>query len=237
MVVGAMRARFSTALGFTDGCPVERSAVAIRSVPDRPPPIPAVAQGRRAGRDFVGVVRRPAGPRGAWAGGNLHRRLVHRGEKRGDRIGPTRCGKGSKIMAIADCHGLPIAVRVTSASPHESKLVEDTLRQRHVSALPERMIGDRGYDTPNVCQWRGSDHNAPATRKLDSNGVWYPVCKECYAGGIAELERRERKKGNAGATAMIPRTVAQSQARRDAGIQLDTGDHIPQSYASGTTIA
>ncbi len=50
-------------------------------------------------------------------------------------------------MAIADRHGLPIAVRVTSASPHESKLVEDTLGQRHVSALPERMIGDRGYDS------------------------------------------------------------------------------------------
>jgi hypothetical protein len=28
---------------------------------------------------------------------------------------------------------------VTSAPPHESKLVEDTLRQRHVRALPERM--------------------------------------------------------------------------------------------------
>ena len=50
-------------------------------------------------------------------------------------------------MAIADRHGLPIAVRVTSASPHESKLVEDTLHQRHVGALPERIIGDRGYDS------------------------------------------------------------------------------------------
>ena len=50
-------------------------------------------------------------------------------------------------MAIADRHGLPVAVRVTSASPHESQLVEDTLRQRHVSALPERMIGDRAYDS------------------------------------------------------------------------------------------
>ncbi len=41
------------------------------------------------------------------------------GKKGGDRIGPTRCGKGSKIMAIADSHGLPIAVGVTSASPIE----------------------------------------------------------------------------------------------------------------------
>lgn len=53
-------------------------------------------------------------------------------------------------MAIADGHGLPIAVRVTSASPNESTLVEDTLRQRHVSALPERMIGDRAYDSDRL---------------------------------------------------------------------------------------
>ena len=50
-------------------------------------------------------------------------------------------------MAIADRHGLPLAVGVTSASPHESKLVEDTLGQRHVSGVPERMIGDRAYDS------------------------------------------------------------------------------------------
>jgi hypothetical protein len=33
-------------------------------------------------------------------------------------------GKGSKIMAIP---GLPIAIHVSSASPHESQLVEPTL--------------------------------------------------------------------------------------------------------------
>ena len=33
-------------------------------------------------------------------------------KKGGDRIGPTRCGKGSNNMAIADRHVLPIAVRV-----------------------------------------------------------------------------------------------------------------------------
>jgi transposase len=53
-------------------------------------------------------------------------------------------------MAIADGHGLPIAVGVTSASPNESTLVEDTLRQRHLSALPERLIGDRAYDSDRL---------------------------------------------------------------------------------------
>ena len=60
-------------------------------------------------------------------------RIVHRcqlqfGEKRGSAVGPTRRGKGSKIMAISDGHGLPLAVHVASASPHETKLVEATLQ-------------------------------------------------------------------------------------------------------------
>jgi transposase len=55
-------------------------------------------------------------------------------------------------VAIAERHGLPIALRVTSASPHESQLVEDTLRERFVAPMPERMIGDRGYDSDPLDQ-------------------------------------------------------------------------------------
>jgi len=61
-------------------------------------------------------------------------------------------------MAIADGHGFPLAVRVTSASPHESKLVEDTLAQRHVDALPKRIIGDRGYDSDPLDEKLRRDH-------------------------------------------------------------------------------
>jgi transposase len=50
-------------------------------------------------------------------------------------------------MAIADRHGLPVAVRVTSASPHECQLVEATIEERFVAAVPPRLIGDRGYDS------------------------------------------------------------------------------------------
>ena len=50
-------------------------------------------------------------------------------------------------MAIADGHGLPIAVYVASASPHESKLVESTLERRFIRETPPRLIGDRAYDS------------------------------------------------------------------------------------------
>lgn len=50
-------------------------------------------------------------------------------------------------MAIADGHGLPIAVYVASASPHEIKLVEPTLQSCCAPRLPEKLIGDLAYDS------------------------------------------------------------------------------------------
>lgn len=50
-------------------------------------------------------------------------------------------------MAIADGTGLPIAVWVESASPHEITLVDATLDNRLVSDHPKRLIGDKAYDS------------------------------------------------------------------------------------------
>jgi hypothetical protein len=45
-------------------------------------------------------------------------------------------------MAVADSHGIPIAIHAGSASPHEVTLVEETLEQNLLSNAPERLIGD-----------------------------------------------------------------------------------------------
>ena len=50
-------------------------------------------------------------------------------------------------MAIADRSGLPLAIHLTSASPHEVTLVEDTLEACFLSDRPRRLIGDRAYDS------------------------------------------------------------------------------------------
>jgi len=55
-------------------------------------------------------------------------------------------------MAIADRHGLPLAVCVASASPHETQLVEATLQQRFLPELSPRLIGDRAYDSDDLDQ-------------------------------------------------------------------------------------
>ena len=62
-------------------------------------------------------------------------------------MGPTKRGKGSKLMAVVDRHGLPLAVDVASASPAEVRLVISTLEARFVPELPERLIGDKAYDS------------------------------------------------------------------------------------------
>lgn len=55
-------------------------------------------------------------------------------------------------MAIADRAGLPISIHLASASPHEITLVETTLEHRFTQAAPQRMIGDKAYDSDPVDQ-------------------------------------------------------------------------------------
>ena len=62
-------------------------------------------------------------------------------------MGKTKRGKGTKIMAVADRAGLSIAISVGSASPHEITLVETTLEARFTEDQPERLIGDKAYDS------------------------------------------------------------------------------------------
>jgi transposase len=50
-------------------------------------------------------------------------------------------------MAVADSHGLPLSIYVTSATPNEITLVQATLCSRFTEDLPLRLIGDRGYDS------------------------------------------------------------------------------------------
>jgi transposase len=50
-------------------------------------------------------------------------------------------------MAICDGHGLPLAVHLASASPGEVTLVEATLDDRFLADFPDRLIGDKAYDS------------------------------------------------------------------------------------------
>lgn len=82
----------------------------------------------------------------------LYRRHLRGGEKGGFAVGKTKRGKGTKLMVIADASGLPLAVHATSASPHEITLVEATLAQTVTLGRPQRLIGDRAYDSDPLDQ-------------------------------------------------------------------------------------
>lgn len=68
----------------------------------------------------------------------------------GDGIGCTKAGKGVKIMVLVDARGLPVAVETASASPHESKLVQRLFDFMLTEETPERVIGDRAYDSDGL---------------------------------------------------------------------------------------
>jgi len=53
-------------------------------------------------------------------------------------------------MAVADRAGLPLAVHLASASPHEVTLVHDTLKERFLRSRPRLLIGDRAYDSDKL---------------------------------------------------------------------------------------
>ena len=50
-------------------------------------------------------------------------------KKRGRRVGATKRGKGTKLMVVADFHGLPLAADAASARPHEVTLVHALFRR------------------------------------------------------------------------------------------------------------
>lgn len=67
--------------------------------------------------------------------------------KKGRRVGKTKRGKGTKPMAMADSSGLLLSVYTESASLHEVTLVRETLLQGFTAERPERLIGDKAYDS------------------------------------------------------------------------------------------
>src|SRR5436305_13877387 len=54
------------------------------------------------------------------------------------------------LMAVADGEGLPLAVLISSATPHEVTLVQSTLETRFVEERPTRLIGDKAYDSDQL---------------------------------------------------------------------------------------
>jgi transposase len=88
-------------------------------------------------------------------GGGLHGRVFRTREKGGDGVGKTKRGKGSKWMVVVDGKGIPMGVRIVSATPAEVTLAEETMSTIRVprkgrgrpKQKPKRVIADKAYDS------------------------------------------------------------------------------------------
>jgi transposase len=84
----------------------------------------------------------------------LHRRELFARKKRGECVGKTKRGKGTKWVVVADGAGVPLGVSLASASPAEVTLVEEALKTVRVPRLRggaprrklKRLIADKAYD-------------------------------------------------------------------------------------------
>jgi len=85
---------------------------------------------------------RPSRPRGVFCRWNLFI-----GEKRGEKVGKTKRGKGTKIMVLTDGHGLPLGIDMASATPNEVNLIEPLLQRRVLRRKPRRLIYDLAADS------------------------------------------------------------------------------------------
>jgi transposase len=124
---------------------VARPATSVWAVPNRAPTFPKLGALWRDRADPSGLGQAPQGGRRVGFQRMFCGRDFCAGQKRGRLVGKTQRGKGTQILGIADGHGLPLALRTESASPAEVKLVEQTLEERFVAGVPERLIGDKAY--------------------------------------------------------------------------------------------
>jgi transposase len=127
-----------------------RFARAFPLIPDLPPALPGVGQLWDAQIGARGAGRGPSKSGQTGSVRVLYRRHLRGGEKGGFAVGATKRGKGTKLMAVADRNGLPVAIHIASASPHEVTLVPDTIEGRFVADTPARLIGDRAYDSDKL---------------------------------------------------------------------------------------
>src|SRR6476619_944305 len=127
-------------LGAADRGAVEGPPRPLSVRSDVPSSVPTLGGQWHAAAGAEGACPRFARARRAGPERNVHRRDLCQRQKKGRGVGKTKRGKGTKIMALADRAGLPVAITIASASPHETQLVEQTLMASFLPDNPDRII-------------------------------------------------------------------------------------------------
>src|SRR5580765_7741724 len=85
-------------------------------------------RGHLEGRVAV-AARRPDGQAATEPRRGVPRRVLLGREKRGDAVGLTKRGKGTKLMVLVSGEGVPLGVQIAAASTSETALATPTLDQ------------------------------------------------------------------------------------------------------------
>jgi transposase len=134
--VGASQRR--TLAGSTAMLPFSRDVLAS---------IPGVDAQRRLGKGMGATTSEVGRTRSSRPLRDVRRRHILACKKRGELVGKTKRGKGTKIMVLADGHGIPLGATIASASPHEVTLIEHLLNGRVIRRRPQRLIYDLAADS------------------------------------------------------------------------------------------
>jgi len=118
-----------------------RTLAKVPAIPDMPQAVPAMGSTRRL-RLIAQELAQDLYERGELIFGSLHRRNLC-AAKKGSCGWQDKTRQGTKIMAIADAAGFPIAAHIESASPHEVKLVEATIDSSFTQYAPDRIMAIR----------------------------------------------------------------------------------------------
>ena len=143
-----------SSLGLANGCSLGRHAQRVSEPSHLLAPTPGMGKEWSVDQGVAFPPERDGRRRFARPSRSLPGRQLLARKKRGEAVGPTRKGKGTKWFVVADGRGTPIGTLVASASPAESQLAEAALEsvvipRRH--GPPKRIlplvIADKGYDS------------------------------------------------------------------------------------------
>ena len=154
-------------------CPMVRFARTISAKKHLPSIFPALEQIGGLCQDIDSIG--PGSERTWWhrPKGRFYRWFFCTSKKRGDGVGKTKRGKGTKIMGLTDAFGLPVAVSAASARPHEVTLVDDTLDACFLDNVPDKIIGDRAYDSDKLDKWLAEERGIELIAPHKNNRVKY----------------------------------------------------------------
>src|SRR3989338_4187209 len=142
-------------LGAAHRRPLEGAAHGVPEPRDLLASTPALGGRRDVAEAVAGVPGRARWAPSLELERGVYRRQLRPREKRGLAVGPTKRGKGTKWMVVADGAGLPLGSTLAAASPGEVTLVDQTLAAiavpragpGHPRQKPDRLIGDKAYDS------------------------------------------------------------------------------------------